>query len=120
MRKRILEYRRFIDGLLKNFGADTNVEDVIENHLTQIRFFQHERLIHLLVTLAFAFFTLISVYAAVVKSYMYLLAVAGGFLILLIPYIAHYFILENETQKLYKQYDELEKIRKEKAKNENI
>jgi len=27
--------------------------------------------------------------------------------VLLIPYIRHYYILENETQKMYKQYDEL-------------
>ena len=115
MRKRILEYRRFIDGLLKNFSTSTNVEDVIKNHLTQIQFFQHERLIHLLVTLAFAFFVLISASVAILSSYIYLLILSGGFLILLVPYIVHYFILENETQKLYYQYDELEKIRKERA-----
>ena len=112
MRKRILEYRRYIDGLLKNFGSDKNIDDVIAEHLNQILFFQHERLIHLLVTLAFAFFVLISSSVAILSSYIYLLILAGGFLILLVPYIVHYFILENETQKLYFQYDELLKIKR--------
>ncbi len=29
------------------------------------------------------------------------------FMILLIPYVRHYYILENETQKMYVQYDAL-------------
>jgi cell division protein FtsB len=39
-------------------------------------------------------------------------------LVLLIPYIRHYYILENEVQKMYVQYDKLlEKI--EEKTNEN-
>jgi hypothetical protein len=30
-------------------------------------------------------------------------------LVLLIPYVRHYYILENEVQKMYKQYDEMVK-----------
>lgn len=29
------------------------------------------------------------------------------FLVLLIPYIGHYYLLENEVQKMYIQYDEI-------------
>ena len=115
MRKRILEYRRYMDELLSCLESGKTKEDIAhikEEHLVQIGFFQHERLIHLLVTLAFAFFVLISASVAILSSYIYLLILAVGFLILLVPYIVHYFILENETQKLYFQYDELLKIKR--------
>jgi len=29
------------------------------------------------------------------------------FLVLLVPYIMHYYTLENEVQKMYNQYDEI-------------
>lgn len=78
--------------------------------LTQIGFFQHERLIHLIVTATFAILTL----SALVFSFLYesltgylLLALL---LVLLIPYIRHYYILENGVQKLYQYYDRLSQI----------
>ena len=36
-----------------------------------------------------------------------LLVLFVALLVLLIPYIAHYYILENGVQKMYRQYDEL-------------
>ena len=42
-----------------------------------------------------------------------LMALSLMILILLIPYIRHYYILENGVQKMYKQYDKMmEKIEK--------
>ena len=75
--------------------------------LIQIGFFQHERLIHLIVTVTFAVLTML----AVMLSFE-LETVAGfllpiTFLILLIPYIRHYYILENGVQRLYSFYDRL-------------
>ena len=35
------------------------------------------------------------------------LFVVAAFLVLLIPYVRHYYILENEVQKMYGQYDEI-------------
>ena len=44
---------------------------------------------------------------------MPLLVLAIAILILLVPYIKHYYLLENEVQKMYKQYDMIcEKERK--------
>ena len=48
MEKRILSYRKRIDELLQQ--EDANWEKILEEHLTQVAFFQHERLIHLIVT----------------------------------------------------------------------
>jgi hypothetical protein len=35
------------------------------------------------------------------------LLVVAVFLVLLIPYVRHYYILENEVQKMYGQYDSI-------------
>ena len=112
MRKRLVGYRTRIDALLEEHeGAacpdDVNWDDIIEEHLVQIAFFQHERLIHLLVTLAFALFEIVSAVAAVLSPQPLTAALMVLLLVLLVPYIVHYYFLENETQKLYAQYDRM-------------
>ena len=110
MEKRILAYRRRIDELLKR--EEANWENVLEEHLTQIAFFQHERLIHLIVTVLFAVLEVMSLLGTVILSAMEKGNIALAImtillLVLLIPYIRHYYILENEVQKMYVQYDKL-------------
>ena len=78
--------------------------------LVQIRFFQHERLVHLVVTVTFAVLTLLSLLGCVLAPQPALFALEVLFFILLIPYIRHYYILENGVQKLYVYYDRLTKI----------
>ena len=58
-------------------------------------------------TLAFALMTLGSAVAAIVAPQLLTAALMVLLLVLLVPYIVHYYILENETQKLYAQYDRL-------------
>lgn len=80
-------------------------EEEIKRIEVKISFFQHERLIHLVVTIAFAFFTLLFM-ALGMLSYVFL--VSFFFLVVfLIFYILHYFYLENHVQYLYKLYDEV-------------
>ena len=117
MEKRILAYRKRIDELLQREEADW--EKVLEEHLTQITFFQHERLIHLIVTVLFAILEIMSILGIVLltaidKGNIALSIMAILLLVLLIPYIRHYYILENEVQKMYVQYDELLKRVNEK------
>lgn len=111
MEKRILNYRKYMDELLLRDDADW--ERVRSEHLTQISFFQHERLIHLIVTVIFALLTMMAICVSFMLMAMgaegavgWLLVVAV-FLVLLIPYVRHYYILENEVQKMYGQYDRL-------------
>ena len=59
MKKRIIDYRERIDRLLDEAPQETDWKGVIEEHLTQIAFFQHERLVHLIVTITFAILTLL-------------------------------------------------------------
>lgn len=116
MKKRIITYRQKIDALLAN--PDTispdRWTDILQEHLIQIGFFQHERLVHLIVTVTFAILTLISIVAALMICNPVLYVLTLLLVVLLIPYIMHYYTLENEVQKMYGQYDRiLEHIREE-------
>ena len=138
MRKRIIGYRKRIDNLILKLESEIhtavgstkegktnrdtvskdesaiNIDRVIEEHLVQIAFFQHERLIHLIVTVAFALMTIISIVASVLapaEETMGFLILTAFLIILLVPYILHYYTLENETQKMYEQYDKLLEIK---------
>lgn len=111
MEKRILTYRKYIDELL--LREDVDWKRIREEHLVQIGFFQHERLVHLIVTVIFALLAVFSIgMASLLMAFetegagSWLLVVAA-FLVLLIPYVRHYYILENEVQKMYRQYDEM-------------
>ena len=107
MKERILAYRNRIDKLLVLNDEKTDWNDVLNEHLTQIGFFQHERIIHLIVTMLFAILTFISVAVYILSGEIYVLALIGILLVLLVPYIMHYYLLENETQKMYEQYDKI-------------
>lgn len=118
MKNRILTYRKYIDSLLQS-DKDCDWKYIKQEHLTQVAFFQHERLVHLIVTITFAILELLTVCAYVIVGAidsalsMPLLVLAIAILILLVPYIKHYYLLENEVQKMYKQYDRIcEKERK--------
>lgn len=111
MEKRILTYRKYMDELL--LREDVDWERIREEHLVQVGFFQHERLIHLIVTVIFALFAVLSVGMAFLLMTLgtdgagsWFLVVAA-FLVLLVPYVRHYYILENEVQKMYRQYDKI-------------
>lgn len=111
MERRILTYRRYIDELLQQ--EDLDWQQIRREHLVQVGFFQHERLVHLIVVVIFAFMTIMSLcmafglMAAGMEGGAGWLVLVVMFLILLIPYVRHYYILENEVQAMYRQYDAL-------------
>lgn len=112
MRERLVAYRKRIEALLEEGENGQDWDDIIEEHLVQIGFFQHERHIHLLVTLAFALMELIAAIAAVATSQLLAAVLMLMLLVLLVPYIVHYYHLENDTQKLYAQYDRMLELRR--------
>lgn len=113
MKKRILAYRNRIDDCLSGKIQVDDWQALLEEHLVQVSFFQHERLIHLIVTVLFAVMTVGTILVEIVSGYTMLLILFALLLVLLIPYIKHYYLLENEVQKMYVQYDEiLKRIRK--------
>ena len=107
MRNYMSEYLRYIDDLLKNGCFDP--QSLKQQHLIKIQFFQHERLIHLLVTCLFAVMLFISLgLMTIFKSPAFMLLFLL-ILLLLIPYVIHYYFLENGVQKMYRQYDIISK-----------
>lgn len=105
MKKRILSYLAKIDELLACPDDNIDWDEEIRKHLIQIEFFMHERLIHLIVTMVFAVFAVLSVFQTINNFSFGMLAVIVAFMVLLIPYIMHYYLLENGVQKMYRQYD---------------
>lgn len=97
-------------------SSKQNKDEVLREMLVQIGFFQHERLLHLIVTVLFAFLTIFTMTAACFLDNCYygmlfcLLSVVC--MILLVPYIHHYYVLENSVQKLYEIYDAIRDVRK--------
>jgi hypothetical protein len=85
-------------------------EEFLEFHLEQIRFLQHERLVHLLVML-FVMFCLITFF--ILFLFWQNIFIFGLFLlcmILTVFYVFHYFKLENTVIKWYFIYNEKSKI----------
>ena len=70
------------------------------NKLTNL---QHERLIHLLVTLFFGLIFVMTMELAIVFENEVLGIIGLGLSGLLVPYVWHYFKLENGVQKRYWQ-----------------
>ena len=106
MKKQIKNYFNEINNYIESNSKD-NLQHVMQNHLNKISFFQHERLIHLLVTLAFAILTMLSFIFLFINPTLPTVILTGLFFVLLIPYIFHYHFLENSVQEMYKQYDKL-------------
>lgn len=105
MKKRITEYLAYIDALLEKDGVDWEHEK--EKHLIQIAFFAHERQVHLIVMALFALATVISILYLNFSGSLIIVALVFALLVLLIPYVMHYYLLENSVQKMYEQYDRM-------------
>ncbi len=105
MRKYFGEYTAAVLAALENGNAD--LEALKRELLVKIGFMQHERLIHLMVTILFALLLFLCLIAYFVSGIIGMLAAAALMLVLLIPYIAHYYFLENGVQKLYRIYDRI-------------
>lgn len=120
MEQRILQYRKSIDEWLEKTEQSAQVSqeilrDKMEEHLNQIGFFQHERLIHLIVTVTFALLEMLAIFLNVISDRLFSLLLPVVILILLVPYIRHYYILENEVQKMYVQYDRMRRLQQTAA-----
>ena len=101
--------RKYIDIDMKNSPVEKTLE-VLSEFETKIAYFQHERLIHLLVTLSFAAFLLFEIFSLFIlpASFIY----AGILLVLIffgltIGYVMHYYFLENSVQQMYHMRDEI-------------
>lgn len=107
MADRIKQYMIYVNELLES-DEEVNWEDEMQKHLVQIAFFAHERFIHLVVTVLFALMTTMVFLYTFSNFSIPLLLLMILLLGLLIPYIKHYFLLENSVQDMYEQYDKMQ------------
>ncbi len=107
MADRVRQYMAYVEKLLASDEQEIDWEEEMEKHLVQIRFFAHERLIHLIVTVTFAIMTMMVFLYAMDHFSWQVLALIAALMVLLIPYIRHYFLLENSVQDMYEQYDKM-------------
>lgn len=105
MKERILNYVKETDNIINS--KEKISKERLEYHLTQINQFQHERLIHLIVTSFVGILAILFLLFGLLMENIGLLIAFIGLLCLFIPYILHYYLLENNVQKMYSQYDKL-------------
>lgn len=130
MEKKLLAHDKFvkteiekIETELKTAGTNQaneslhkRISKLYRYHCQVVRDFQHERLIHLIVTLFFACLLLLSVISLFLITCSYtllnilILIIAAILLVTELFYIRHYYQLENGTQKLYDLSEKLYKL----------
>lgn len=103
MKEYMREYINDIDDKIKSNHKFSSEE--IDDFLFKMKLFQKERVIHLVITLSYVFFTILFLF---LTQYIFMMFII--FFILLIFdgfYVYHYFFLENSVQYMYKQYDKI-------------
>ena len=110
MKKRIQSYMAYMDQQLEHNESGLSYEELCIEHEKQLAYFMHERLVHLLVALTFAILAFVTFFMAVMNFSIGMIVLFFAFLILLIPYIMHYHLLENSVQYMYRQYDRLQQL----------
>jgi len=107
MDKQITEHYQITIKRLETAKSQTDLAELARYHRTRVQEFQHERLIHLLVTFFFAGLFLASLAAFLATAAMglamnCLLGLLALILFVLeLAYIRHYYRLENGVQRLY-------------------
>ncbi len=103
MKKYIKEFINDMENKIQENHKFTKEEiDIIRIKITD---FQHERLIHLLVTLFYGIFALF--FLLMSKDHVLFLFPFLFEVIFLLFYIKHYFFLENAVQYIYTLYDKI-------------
>lgn len=97
MKKQINDYLKY----LENNKVDK------KELLVKISFYQHERLIHLIVTCLVAISAILFTFMGLLLNNYLLLIVSIILFILFTFYILHYYFLENSIQKMYLYYDKI-------------
>lgn len=110
MTKQIRAYLTFLEEFFAMEHASEELSKQRGELLQRIAFYQHERIVHLIVTMSFAIFLLLSLGLWLTNGGIGLLALTVLLLVMTIAYIKHYYFLENSVQKMYLYYFKLEKL----------
>ena len=82
-------------------------EELLEEHKEKIAWLQHERFVHLIVTMMVVLVELFVLAVVLISQNVFAAAILIGLAILLGFYFCHYFFLENTVQRWYKMTDDL-------------
>jgi hypothetical protein len=107
----MIKYCKEHEGYIqKQLDSAKDLEMLLELHNRKIEWLQHERLVHLLVTmltdLLFLFLIGLTLF---LKGGLLVLILLGIVMVLLAAYVFHYFRLENTVQHWYRISDEIYK-----------
>ena len=91
MKKMINEYINFIEEKINTKKID---KSLVEDLLVKISFFQHERIVHFLVTMLVGLITVILLVVNLFIENIFILILLFIFICLLIPYIFHYYKID--------------------------
>lgn len=109
MLSEMLKYQKQVEEMLDSDLPKTNWKEEFTFFKLQLANLQHERLIHLLVTLTVGLGTLMSAFTLSIKYFLPTLLISIILLPLFMAYIFHYFRLENTTQHWYLILERLRK-----------
>lgn len=107
MGKKLKTYIEALRTMMNSGERLENPEAFKQELYREIIFWQHERFVHLIVTFLFAIVTVAMMIVLVFYASIPLFLMLVLLLVLLIPYVWHYYILENGVQTLYVIYEEL-------------
>jgi cell division protein FtsW (lipid II flippase) len=94
-------HEAFVRGQLAGAGDGADWAGLARFHRAQVEYLQHERLVHLLVTLFFGLCTLLTLLFLVLHPQVPVGVLLVLLLLLLVPYVVHYYKLENGVQRWY-------------------
>ena len=100
------EYDTHIKKLLLNKNG-IDWEKIAEHHQVMILRIQHERLIHLLVTIFVGIIMIVSAFVTIITQNQLFIVFTIPLIGLFGAYLFHYRFLENTTQKWYKIEEEI-------------
>lgn len=106
MEEYLKRHEAFIRRQLASVGVDWS--GLAGFHRAQLGYLQHERLVHLLVMLFVGVCTLLVLLSLTVRPQVLLGVLLVLLLALLVPYVIHYYRLENGVQRWYHLANEIE------------
>ncbi len=109
IKKYIKEHENLIKEKLNSGTENVNFQELKKLHQQKIVYIQNERMVHLLVTLFFGLYLLLSIGFAAFKPLLEMVFLVVLLFILVVAYVIHYFFLENSVQNWYKLMDEIDK-----------
>ena len=110
MTKQISAYLALLEQFFSVEHTDEELLKMRGELLQRIAFYQHERIVHLIVTMSFGVFFMLSLILVLNVGGIGLVILTLLFLVMLAAYIKHYYFLENSVQKMYLYYFKVEKL----------